>query len=101
MNEPFDLSAFIVLVAAYLRPVWRKSPFVFDSELVRAMRAGDNTVVDGDPAKIVTATDLWTFARRLPSRNPNWTVVATEGWRGDFLATSATTFVTSHRVFAA
>lgn len=54
----------------------------FDSELVRVTRAADNTVVDGDPAKIVTVTDLWTFARRLPSRNPNWTVVATEGGQG-------------------
>lgn len=51
----------------------------FVSELVAVTRAADNTVIDGDPEKIVTVTDLWTFARRVPSKNPNWKVVATEG----------------------
>lgn len=51
----------------------------FVSELVAVTRSADNSVVDGDPEKIVPATDLWTFARRVPSRNPNWEIVATEG----------------------
>ena len=51
----------------------------FVSELVTVTRAIDNTVVDGDPERIVVTTDVWTFARRLPSSNPNWRIVATDG----------------------
>ena len=51
----------------------------FVAELVTVTRAIDNTVVDGDPDKLVTVTDLWTFARRVPSRDPNWKIVATDG----------------------
>jgi predicted lipid-binding transport protein (Tim44 family) len=50
----------------------------FVSEMVTATRAADGTVLAGDPTKIVTLTDLWTFARRVPSSNPNWTIVATD-----------------------
>lgn len=49
----------------------------FISELVTVTRAADDTIIDGDPERIVTVADLWTFARRVPSRNPNWKVVAT------------------------
>jgi predicted lipid-binding transport protein (Tim44 family) len=35
-------------------------------------------VVDGDPVRVSTVTDIWTFARNTRSRNPNWTLVATE-----------------------
>ncbi|PAP95040.1 Tim44/TimA family putative adaptor protein [Mesorhizobium wenxiniae] len=51
----------------------------FVSELVTATHAADNTVIAGDPTRIVTSTDLWTFARRVPSSNPNWKIVATGG----------------------
>jgi predicted lipid-binding transport protein (Tim44 family) len=51
----------------------------FVSELVTATHASDNTVIAGDPTRIVTATDLWTFARRVPSNDPNWKIVATAG----------------------
>jgi predicted lipid-binding transport protein (Tim44 family) len=51
----------------------------FVSELVMATHAADNTVIAGDPTRIVAVTDLWTFARRVPSSNPNWKIVATAG----------------------
>jgi predicted lipid-binding transport protein (Tim44 family) len=51
----------------------------FVSELVTVTRAANNTIIDGDPERIVTVTDLWTFARRVPSSNPNWKIVATKG----------------------
>jgi predicted lipid-binding transport protein (Tim44 family) len=35
-------------------------------------------VVDGDPAKVTDVTDIWTFAREVNSRDPNWKLVATE-----------------------
>lgn len=49
----------------------------FVSELVTVTRTADNTVTDGDPESIVVLTDLWTFARHIPSRDPNWKIVAT------------------------
>ncbi len=51
----------------------------FVSDLVTATHAADGMVIAGDPTRIVTLTDLWTFARRVPSSNPNWTIVATDG----------------------
>ena len=51
----------------------------FVSELIKVTRAVDNAVVDGDPEKVVEAADLWTFARYVPSADPHWRIVATEG----------------------
>jgi predicted lipid-binding transport protein (Tim44 family) len=51
----------------------------FVSEVVTATHAADNTVIAGDPTKVVAVTDLWTFARRVSSNNPNWMIVATDG----------------------
>ncbi|MDH4984940.1 Tim44/TimA family putative adaptor protein [Aminobacter anthyllidis] len=51
----------------------------FVSELVTATHASDNTVIAGDPTRVVAVTDLWTFARRVPSNNPNWMIVGTAG----------------------
>lgn len=51
----------------------------FVSELVTATHAADGTVIAGDPTRIVTLTDLWTFARSVSSNNPNWQIVSTDG----------------------
>ncbi|MHA1517278.1 MAG: Tim44/TimA family putative adaptor protein [Alphaproteobacteria bacterium] len=50
----------------------------FLSELISVTRAADGEVVDGDPKKVREVTDIWTFARDITSRNPNWKLVATE-----------------------
>lgn len=50
----------------------------FVSELISATRDKDGNVVDGDPAKVSEVTDLWTFARDINARDPNWKLVATE-----------------------
>lgn len=49
----------------------------FVSEQISALMDADGTVIEGDPAKVVAATDFWTFSRSLKSRNPNWTLVGT------------------------
>jgi len=48
------------------------------SEQINVTRDGAGAVVDGDPGQISTVTDIWTFARNTRSRNPNWTLVATD-----------------------
>lgn len=50
----------------------------FASKLVSATRDKDGTVVDGDPVIVADVSDIWTFARDAGSRDPNWTLVATE-----------------------
>jgi len=49
----------------------------FVSEQVNATKATDGRVVDGDPNKVVTITDIWTFARDVRSSDPNWMLVET------------------------
>ena len=49
----------------------------FVSDQTNVTRAAAGTVVDGNPDQVVEKTDLWTFARALRSRDPNWTLVAT------------------------
>ncbi|HXZ00582.1 MAG TPA: Tim44/TimA family putative adaptor protein [Stellaceae bacterium] len=49
----------------------------FVSEQMNVTRAADGSVVEGHPDQVEEKTDLWTFARPLRSRDPNWTLVAT------------------------
>lgn len=51
----------------------------FASNQVRVTYDGDENVVDGDPNRIDLVKDRWTFSRKLSSRDPNWTLVATGG----------------------
>jgi predicted lipid-binding transport protein (Tim44 family) len=50
----------------------------FVSQLISVTRDKAGAVLDGDPAKVVEVTDVWTFARDIRSRDPNWKLVATE-----------------------
>jgi predicted lipid-binding transport protein (Tim44 family) len=50
----------------------------FVSELISVTRDADGNVVEGDPKKVREVTDIWTFAREVGSKNPNWKLVATE-----------------------
>jgi predicted lipid-binding transport protein (Tim44 family) len=50
----------------------------FVSQLVSVTRDKDGNVIDGSPDKVTDVTDVWTFARDLSSRDPNWKLVATE-----------------------
>ncbi|MDQ0503505.1 putative lipid-binding transport protein (Tim44 family) [Xanthobacter agilis] len=50
----------------------------FVSQLISVTRGRDGGVVDGDAETVADVTDVWTFARDLGTRNPNWKLVATE-----------------------
>lgn len=50
----------------------------FVSKLITATMDKDGKVIDGNPKKVREVTDIWTFARDLSSRDPNWRLVATE-----------------------
>lgn len=50
----------------------------FVSEQINVTRDPAGVVVEGDPSHVARITDLWTFARNVRSRDPNWGLVATE-----------------------
>ncbi len=50
----------------------------FVSQMITVTRDKDGTVVDGSPDKLTDVTDIWTFARDISSRDPNWKLVGTE-----------------------
>ena len=50
----------------------------FVSQLVSVTRDKSGNVTDGNPDKVTDVTDVWTFARDVTSRDPNWKLVATE-----------------------
>lgn len=52
----------------------------FAADVVNVTRSADDAVVAGDPQRIVQVRDAWTFARNTVSRNPNWSLVATDAW---------------------
>src|SRR5260221_10493739 len=51
----------------------------FVSQLVSATRNRNGNVIDGSADAVTRVTDVWTFAREVTSRDPNWNLVATEG----------------------
>ena len=46
-----------------------------ETRFVSIDKAG--TIVDGNPDKVADITDVWTFARDITSRDPNWKLVGT------------------------
>ncbi len=49
----------------------------FVSEQVNVTRNAAGEVVDGDPNRVATVTDVWTFARSTRTSDPNWALVQT------------------------
>jgi predicted lipid-binding transport protein (Tim44 family) len=50
----------------------------FIADLVSVTRSADGVVVAGHPQEIVEARDLWTFACKISSAEPDWRVIATD-----------------------
>lgn len=48
------------------------------SQLISATLDKDGKVIDGDPEIVTEVKDVWTFARDMRSKDPNWKLVATE-----------------------
>jgi predicted lipid-binding transport protein (Tim44 family) len=48
------------------------------SQLISATYDKAGTLVDGDAETVAEVIDIWTFARDIRSRDPNWKLVATE-----------------------
>lgn len=50
----------------------------FLTKLITVTRDRAGQVIDGDPERVGAIIDVWTFARSIDSRDPNWMLVATE-----------------------
>lgn len=50
----------------------------FLSKQISATHDGKGGLTDGSPDRVVDMNDIWTFARDVTSRDPNWKLVATE-----------------------
>ena len=49
----------------------------FVSELISVLRDKSGNILEGDDKEIQTIVDIWTFERKLDSKDPNWILVAT------------------------
>ena len=49
----------------------------FVAELTSVVRNAAGEIVEGAPNEIKRQRDIWTFARKMGSSNPNWQLVAT------------------------
>lgn len=50
----------------------------FVSEIVSSTKDAEGRVIAGDPSEVSSVTDIWSFARKVNDRNPNWKLVSTE-----------------------
>jgi predicted lipid-binding transport protein (Tim44 family) len=50
----------------------------FHSKLISATRDKNGNVIDGSAERVSDVTDVWTFARDVTARDPNWKLIATE-----------------------
>lgn len=66
------------IVEAELKAGMAQVTVKFVSELISATRDRSGEVISGDPKRIREVTDIWTFAREVSSRNPNWRLIATQ-----------------------
>ena len=66
------------LIGAEMRGKTAQVTVRFQSQLVSVTRDKAGNVIDGNPDKVTDVTDVWTFARDMSSRDPNWKLVATE-----------------------
>lgn len=66
------------ITAAELRVRTAQITIRFVSKLISATRDRSGNVIEGNAEKVSDVTDVWTFARDVSSRDPNWKVIATE-----------------------
>jgi predicted lipid-binding transport protein (Tim44 family) len=66
------------IAAGELRGKTAQITLRFVSQLVSATRDRNGNVIDGSADKVTNVTDVWTFARDVSARDPNWKLVATE-----------------------
>ena len=67
----------VELIGAEVREGAEHLTVRFISQMISVTRDKTGAIVDGNPEKISDITDVWTFARDISSRDPNWKLVGT------------------------
>jgi predicted lipid-binding transport protein (Tim44 family) len=65
------------LISAEVRDHTAQITVKFVSQMISATRDKTGAIVDGNADKVSDITDVWTFARDVSSRDPNWKLVGT------------------------
>ncbi|NDW04706.1 Tim44/TimA family putative adaptor protein [Jiella pacifica] len=78
MNSSFVGIGDAKIVAAEMKERDAHITVRFVSQLISATVGANGEVIDGDPESVVEVRDVWTFARDIRSRDPNWKLVGTE-----------------------
>lgn len=66
------------ITAAELRNRTAHITVRFVSQIITATHDRAGNVIDGSSDKVTEVIDVWTFARDISARDPNWKLVATE-----------------------
>lgn len=66
------------IVEAALKDGQAQVTIKIQSQLISATKNKDGAIIEGDPNKVDEVVDIWTFARDINSRDPNWKLIATE-----------------------
>lgn len=62
----------------------------FDAELSSALMDADGQTVEGDPDMLASVSEVWTFERKLKSKDPNWLLSDVAPSDGDALEADPT-----------
>ncbi len=68
----------VTIEEASMRGKFAQITLRFSAELVSATRDKSGAVISGDPEHSADTADIWTFARDVSSRDPNWKLAATQ-----------------------
>ena len=67
----------VKIIAAALKGNMAEVTLAFGAQLISAVSNAQGEVIDGDDKSVHAVTDVWTFARDVRTRDPNWMLVAT------------------------
>jgi len=66
------------IIDAEIKDSIAKMTVKFLSQMITVIRDKTGRIIEGDPAQVRDVTDIWTFARDVTSRDPNWKLVGTQ-----------------------
>jgi len=69
----------VKIVHAALRNRAAEITVAIGAQFISATHGAEGQLVEGDIKSVRDVTDVWTFARDVRSRDPNWQLVATSG----------------------
>jgi len=67
----------VKIVGAVLKGRTAEISLTFAAQFISARTGAAGNVIEGDSKSVRDVTDVWTFARDLRGRDPNWTLVGT------------------------